>query len=206
MRRVKKALLIVDVQNDFCPGGALAVPEAERIIPILNKYINLFLKFNLPIFACRDWHPKETKHFKRFGGLWPEHCLANSKGAMFYLKLRLPQNAMVLSKGMDPEKKSYSAFQAIDSNGAQFYNLLNIFEIKEVFVGGLATDYCVKCSVLDALKFGFKVKLLTDAIKGVDVKKGDSEAALAEMASLGAKKVTLEKVARSLEKKSGSNL
>ena len=206
MRRVKKALLIVDVQNDFCPGGALAVPEAERIIPILNKYINLFLGLNLPIFACRDWHPEETKHFKRFGGLWPEHCLANSKGAMFHPKLRLPHNAIVLSKGVDPEKESYSAFQAADSNGTRFSNLLKITGIKELFAGGLATDYCVKCSVLDALKFGFKVKLLTDAIKGVDVKKGDSEAALAEMASLGAKKVTFGKVARSLEKESGSNL
>lgn len=190
----KKALLIVDVQNDFCPGGALAVPEGDKIVPILNKYMMIFSRKKWPIFASRDWHPQETKHFKQFGGLWPEHCIQNTKGAGFHPDLRLPQETIILSKGMDPDKDSYSAFQAVDSKGTKFFELLKISGINELFVGGLATDYCVKSSVLDALKFGFKVKLLIDSIKGVNIKSKDSDQAIEEMVSCGAEKMTLEKL------------
>lgn len=190
----KKALLIVDVQNDFCPGGALAVPEGDKIVPILNKYMMIFSRKKWPIFASRDWHPQETKHFKQFGGLWPEHCIQNTKGAGFHPDLRLPQETIILSKGMDPDKDSYSAFQAVDSKGTKFFELLKISGINELFVGGLATDYCVKSSVLDGLKFGFKVKLLIDSIKGVNIKSKDSEEAIEEMVSCGAEKMTLEKL------------
>ncbi|MEW6008759.1 MAG: bifunctional nicotinamidase/pyrazinamidase [Candidatus Omnitrophota bacterium] len=198
--KLKKALLIVDVQNDFCPAGALAVPEGDKIIPVLNQYINIFSKHNLPIFASRDWHPKKTKHFKQFGGRWPAHCIADTKGANFHPKLKLPQQAIVISKGMDPEEENYSAFQGQDSNGTAFLNLLKILGIEELFVGGLATDYCVKSSVLDAVKFGFKVKLLIDAVKGVNVEKGDSEIAIKEMALVGVKTIILEKIQRLLKR------
>lgn len=191
--KLKKALLIVDVQNDFCPGGSLPVAEADKIIPAINKYINEFLKWKFPVFASRDWHPKKTKHFKDFGGEWPRHCLANSKGAMFHPKLRLPKHTLILSKGVEADKDSYSAFDAADSNGTDFLNLLKILGIKELYCCGLATDYCVKSSVLDALKSGIKVNLLIDAIKGVDVNKGDSHQAIREMTSHGARKVTFEK-------------
>lgn len=192
--KLEKALLIVDVQNDFCPGGALAVPEGDKIIPNLNKYIKIFRQKKLPIFASRDWHPKKTKHFKNFGGLWPAHCVQNTKGAEFHPKLKLPKEAIILSKGMDPEKDSYSAFQAEDDNGMSFLNLLKIFGIGKLYVGGLATDYCVKFSALEAARSGFKARLLTDAIKGVNINKMDSTTAIKEMLNAGIRKTTLEEV------------
>jgi nicotinamidase/pyrazinamidase len=190
--RTKRALLIVDVQNDFCPGGSLGVPEGDKIVPGLNKYIKNFSKKKLPVFASRDWHPIKTKHFKDFGGLWPAHCIYNSKGAQFHPKLKLSKEAILLYKGMDPEKDSYSVFQAEDASGMSFPNLLKVLGVKEIYIGGLATDYCVKSSVIDALKNGFKVKLLMDAIKGVNLKPQDSECAIKEMVKKGAKKITLK--------------
>lgn len=192
MLKLKKALIIVDLQKDFCPGGALAVKDGDRIISIINRYIRIFVQKRLPVFASRDWHPKETKHFKKFGGLWPVHCVQNTKGAQFHSRLKLPKETIILSKGMNPQKDSYSVFQAQDPQGVDFVNLLKILGISELFVGGLATDYCVKYSVLDALKLGFKVNLLIDAIKGVDPK--DSQKAIDEMVSGGAKEVTLDKL------------
>jgi len=192
----KSALLIVDVQNDFCPDGTLAVPEGDAIVPVLNKYIKLFSYGKLPVFASRDWHPKQTAHFKEFGGQWPPHCVQDSHGARFHPLLQLPDDAVILSKGMDPETDSYSAFQAVDSAGNDFAHSLKMFSIKELFVGGLATDYCVRWTVLDALKCGLRVFLLMDAIKGVNVREKDSETAVEEMMSLGAKKITLEKLSR----------
>jgi len=191
---LKKALLIADVQNDFCPGGALAVKEGDRIIPVVNKYIQTFSKKKLPVFITRDWHPKETRHFKQFGGVWPKHCVQGTKGAEFHPDLKLPKEAIILSKGMDPQKDSYSAFQAVDSNGTWLLNLLKIFGVKELYIGGLATDYCVRWSALDALKFGFKANILTDAVKGVNLNKDDSEDAIKEIVKAGAKKITFAKL------------
>jgi len=190
----KKALLIVDVQNDFCPGGALAVPEADKVVPKINKYIKIFAKSKLPIFATRDWHPVKTKHFKDFGGSWPVHCIRNTKGAQFHPKLKLPKEVFLLYKGIDAGKDAYSAFQAEDMSGQSFFRLLTNLGVKELYVGGLATDYCVKSSVLDAAKFGFKVKLLVDAIKGVNLKPQDSQRAIKEMVKHGARKITLKKM------------
>jgi len=191
--KLKKALLIVDVQNDFCPGGALAVPQGDKAVPVLNKYIKIFAKKKLPIFASRDWHPIHTRHFKDFGGVWPAHCIQNTKGASFHPKLRLSKEAIILYKGMDPKEDSYSVFQSEDASGVSFLNLLKLLRITDLYIGGLATDYCVKSSVLDALRQGFKVKLLMDAIKGVNLKLNDSEKAIKEMVKRGAKKITLEK-------------
>ncbi len=188
----KKALLIVDVQNDFCPGGALAIPEGDKIVPSLNRYIKIFLKKKWPIFATRDWHPVKTKHFKSYGGVWPVHCLANTQGAKFHPNLRVPKEATLLYKGMDPEKDSYSAFQAEDLSGMGFAKWLDRLGIKEIYVGGLATDYCVRFTTLDALKQGIKVRLLLDAVKGVDLKPNDSQKAIQEMVRKGAKKITLK--------------
>jgi nicotinamidase/pyrazinamidase len=187
----KKALLVVDVQNDFCPGGALAVPQGDKVVPALNKYIKIFSKKKLPIFASADWHPVRTKHFRDFGGAWPVHCIQNTKGAAFHPKLKLPKGAILLYKGMDPEQDSYSAFQAEDLRGIGFAKLLHLLAVKELYIGGLATDYCVKSSVLDALKHGLKVKLLMDAARGVDLKPGDSEKAIKEMVKKGARKITI---------------
>jgi nicotinamidase/pyrazinamidase len=190
--KLKKALLVVDVQNDFCPGGALAVPGGDKIVPSLNKYIKFFTKQKLPIFATRDWHPVRTKHFKAFGGVWPVHCIQNTKGAQFHPKLKLPKETILLYKGIDPGEDSYSAFQAQDISGMSFVKLLNILGIRELYVGGLATDYCVKSSTLDALRHGFKVRLLMDAIQGVNLGPDDSQRAIKQMAKNGAKKITLK--------------
>ena len=188
--KAKKALLIIDVQNDFCPGGALAVSEGDRVVPVFNKYIEIFIKQKLPILADRDWHPAKTKHFKAYGGLWPPHCIQNTPGARFHPDLKLPPEAIIVSKGMDPDKDSYSAFEARDDKGRAFVDLLRSMGIRDLFVGGLATDYCVKFSILDALKLGFGVTLLTDAIKGIDVQPGDSQKAIDEMIARGAQKAT----------------
>lgn len=194
----KKALLVVDVQNDFCPGGALAVPEGDRIIANLNKYIKIFSKNKLPVFASRDWHPVKSKHFRDFGGSWPVHCIQNTKGAAFHPKLRLPREAILLYKGMDPEKDSYSCFQAEDQRGMSFLSILKLFGIKEIYIAGLATDYCVKSSTNDAIKQGFKVRLLMDAIKGVNLEPDDSEKAIKQMVKNGAKKLILKDVENKL--------
>ena len=194
----KKALLIVDIQNDFCPGGALGVRGGDKIIPVINKYIELFHKAELPIFITRDYHPEKTKHFKEFGGPWPEHCVQNTKGAEFHPDLKFPEEATIVSKGMNPDKDSYSAFQAVDSDGHELLNLFRKMNVNEIFIGGLATDYCVRYSSLDALKEGLKVWVLQDAIKGVNIKPDDSDKALKEIAKKGAKKITFSGISKSV--------
>lgn len=188
------ALLIVDVQIDFCPGGAVPVAEGDTIIPKLNTYIKLFTRHHLPVFASRDWHVKTTTHFKQFGGEWPEHCVQNTPGARFHPALRLPEDAIIISKGIHPDEDSYSAFQAVDTQGNDFKALLKKCGVASLFVGGLATDYCVKWSVVDALKYGYRVTLLIDALRGVNRNPQDAERALAEMVALGASKTTFEKL------------
>jgi nicotinamidase/pyrazinamidase len=177
-----KALLVVDVQNDFCPGGSLAVPHGDKVVAVLNKYIRSFSRRRLPIFFSRDWHPRHSSHFKQ----WPAHCLQHSFGARFHPQLTVPAQATILSKGMDPRQDSYSAFQARDRRKRSLSAILRARNIDELYIGGLATDYCVKFSVLDALKKGFKVKLLSDAIRGVNLKPSDSKKARAAMRRAGA--------------------
>jgi len=169
------AFLIIDVQNDFCPGGTLEVPEGDSIIPVLNQYIDYFESKNIPILVSRDWHPKVTRHFKQYGGQWPEHCVQTTQGADFHSGLNLPDKSIILSKGMDPEQDAYSVFQAIDLADQNFFSLLYEIEVKILFIGGLATEYCVQETVLDALKENFGVYLLLDGIKGIDpIKSGKS--------------------------------
>ncbi len=194
----EQALLIVDVQNDFCSGGALAVPLGDEIVPVLNKYIDFFYQKKSLILTSRDWHPIKTKHFKTQGGPWPVHCVQNTPGAGFHPRLMLPQGTIMISKGMDPEKESYSAFQGVTEDRRSLKLLLVQRNIQELFVGGLATDYCVKASVLDALHLGFTVILLVDAIKGVDINQGDSQRAIEDMQSQGAKRMTFQELEKNL--------
>jgi nicotinamidase/pyrazinamidase len=196
---VKSAILVVDVQLDFCPGGALPVPAGDAIIPMLNNYIKLFTGHNLPVFASRDWHNRQTKHFIEFGGAWPHHCVQDTQGAQFHPLLSLPEGSIILSKGMSCDADSYSAFQAVDDQKTAFDMLLRQHEIRSLYIGGLATDYCVKWTVLDALKFGYKVILLIDAIKGVNVRPTDSTVAIEEMVRRGAEKTTFEKLYKAME-------
>lgn len=186
----KDALIIVDVQNDFCPGGALAVADGDRVVGPLNRYIDLFAEQGLPTFATRDWHPADTSHFKDYGGLWPVHCVQHTRGAEFHPALCLDDRAIVLSKGMAADEDSYSGFQAVDSKGTPLAELLRGKGIERLFIGGLATDYCVRHTVLDALKHGFRVVLLCDAVRAVDLQTGDGAAAIEEMARAGAVKVS----------------
>ncbi len=192
--KLGKALLVVDMQNDFCPGGSLSIPAGDKIIPVVNKYIRAFQKARLPIFLTRDWHPKTTKHFKKFGGVWPAHCVQDTVGAAFHPRLKFPKEAIIVSKGMDPVRDSYSAFQAFDRNGTDLVTLLKMFGIDTRYIAGLATDYCVKYSALDALQRGWKVYVLMDAVKGVNLKPADSDEAVKAITALGAKKILFDQL------------
>jgi len=185
----KAALVIVDVQNDFCPGGSLAVAEGDRVAWTLNGYVDRFTAAGLPIVATRDWHPAKTSHFKIYGGIWPVHCVQNSPGAEFHPSLRLGGSVMIMSKGAAPDVDSYSGFDGVDASGVGLAALLRSLGVAEIFVGGLATDYCIKQTVLDGLLHGFAVVLLLDAIRGVDLAPGDSARALEEMYRAGAQAV-----------------
>jgi len=187
--QAKDALIIVDVQNDFCPGGALAVSGGDEVVPVLNRAIERFTEAGLPIFATRDWHPEKTNHFKIYGGIWPVHCVQGTKGAEFHAGLELGKDIVVVSAGMAPDEDGYSGFQARDPSGARLAELLQRKGVERIIVGGLATDYCVKHTVLDGLKEGFKVLLLADAIRAVNLKPHDGELAIAEMVRAGAVKV-----------------
>jgi nicotinamidase/pyrazinamidase len=187
----RDALVIVDVQNDFCPGGSLAVPEGDRVVPILNQYARRFQEVGAPIFASRDWHPEHTKHFQSGGGVWPPHCVQGTRGAEFHKDLALPKETVIVSKGMDPAEDAYSCFQAQDANGMDFAVTLGELGVQRLFVGGLATDYCVKATVLDALREGFQAVVLDDALRAVNVNPGDGDRALAEMKTAGATFATL---------------
>jgi nicotinamidase/pyrazinamidase len=187
----KDALIIIDVQNDFCPGGSLAVRGGDEVVPVLNKYINQFNQAKLPIFATRDWHPEKTKHFKAFGGLWPSHCVQGTHGAEFHNDLALPPDVIVVSAGMGYDEEGYSGFDGKDDKGVGLADLLREHGVERLFVGGIATDYCVKATVLDALKSGFKAVLLQDAVRGVNLQPDDSERAIAEMVRAGASTLTL---------------
>ncbi|HYA19303.1 MAG TPA: nicotinamidase [Burkholderiales bacterium] len=175
------ALLIVDVQNDFLPGGSLAVPKGDEIIPVLNRQIARFAKLGLPVIATRDWHPPDHCSFHQAQGPWPSHCVANSAGAQFAPALRLPTEVRVISKATYPDRDAYSGFSGTDLD--QF---LRSRGIRRLFVGGLATDYCVLNTVKDALALGYQVVLLRDAIRAVDVNPGDGACAEEEMRRLGA--------------------
>ncbi|HEY5617862.1 MAG TPA: nicotinamidase [Vicinamibacterales bacterium] len=182
----RSALLMVDVQKDFCPGGALAVPDGDRVVPPLNRYAADAAARGWPVYASRDWHPRVTQHFRPYGGEWPPHCVQDTEGATFHDDLQLPAGAVVISKGQASDSPGYSALEGRSPNGTTFLDDLRARGIGHLYVGGLATDYCVKHSVLDALRAGLEVTVLEDAIAGVDVKAGDSERALEEMRAAGA--------------------
>jgi len=182
----KQALIVVDVQNDFCPGGTLAVSHGDEVIEPLNRLIDEFLKRGEPVYKSRDWHPLTTKHFAKYGGAWPVHCVQDTRGAEFHPALRDDSRIKIVSKGLG-DTDCYSAFDETDL-AAQLHQQ----DIEEVIVGGLATDYCVKNTVLDALKQGFKVKAVKSAMRAVDLQPGDGDRAIEEMRAAGAEIVEQE--------------
>jgi nicotinamidase/pyrazinamidase len=182
-------LIVNDIQKDFCPGGRLAVPEGDQVIPVLNRYINHFVQRQLPVIATRCWHPKNHSSFIQQGGPWPEHCIAGSTGAEFADDLHLPATAHILSKGMEVDNDGYSVF-----SNSSLLTLLQEMKISRLFIGGLTTDYCVFNSVCDALDLGYLVMLLTDAVKAVNVQRQDGERAINTMILKGALPITVDKI------------
>jgi len=180
------ALLIVDVQNDFCPGGSLAVAGGDEVVPVMKRYAEAFAAAGRLVIADRDYHPGRTTHFVQFGGAWPPHCVQGTHGAEYHPDLVLPPQTVQVVKGMGAEEDAYSVFQGKDTAGHSFEALLAQHGIRKLFVGGLATDYCVKATVLDALKAGLEGVVLTDAVRAVNVQPGDGDRALDEMRSAGA--------------------
>jgi len=184
------ALSVTDMQNDFLPGGALGVPGGDKIIPYVNRTIELFKKSDLPIFFTRDWHPPDHCSFKDQGGPWPPHCVQNTAGAEFSSELNIPEGSTVISKGSEKNSEQYSTLGGRDADGNTESSLMKKSGIRRIFIAGLATDYCVLNSVKDALAEGYEVYVLTDAIRAVDVNRGDGERALEEMIRAGAKTIT----------------
>jgi nicotinamidase/pyrazinamidase len=175
------ALVIIDLQNDFLSGGSLAVPGGEQVVPVVNKYLHLFRAMGLPVFMTRDWHPANHVSFASRGGTWPPHCVQGTYGAAFDPELDLSGGERLISKADDRDRDSYSNFDETDMD-----RRLKELGAKRLFIGGLATDYCVLHTVRDALRHGFEVVLLTDITRAVDVQPGDGARALQEMVDGGA--------------------
>jgi nicotinamidase/pyrazinamidase len=181
----RAGLLVIDLQNDFCAGGALAVSDADHVVSALNRYIDEAVAHGVSIYASRDWHPPVSNHFEPYGGPWPVHCVKDTDGARFHRNLRLPETAITITKGEDSASPGYSAFEGHTTDGTPLLADVRARGISELYIGGLATDYCVKHSVLDALSAGLQVTLLEDAIAGVDSEK--SARAIVEMRRRGAR-------------------
>ena len=177
----RDALVVVDVQRDFLPGGPLAVPDGTAVIGPLNAWLATFAARGCTAVASRDWHPPDHCSFEGRGGPWPAHCVAGSDGAAFATGLRLPADSLVVSKGTEAGTEAYSAF-----SGTELAPRLAAAGVRRLWIGGLATDYCVLATVRDALAQGFEVIVLTDAVRGVDVVAGASARALDAMRSAGA--------------------
>jgi nicotinamidase/pyrazinamidase len=179
-RKSGDVLLVVDVQNDFLPGGALAVPAGDGVIAPLNRCAAAFDRDGLPIFATRDWHPADHCSFRARGGPWPTHCVVGTIGAELPASLVLPRNAKLVPKGTRPDTEAYSGFQ-----GTDLAKRMKAVTCTRVFIGGLATDYCVRATALDARSLGLDVFVIEDAVRAVNLHPGDGERALREMSSSG---------------------
>jgi nicotinamidase/pyrazinamidase len=184
------ALVVVDVQNDFCPGGALPVPHGDDVVPVLNAWVEAFRRADRPVGYTQDWHPPDHASFRPRGGPWPPHCVQGTRGAAFHPDLRV--EGTLFRKGFDPDRDAYSGFEARRVEGGEIRmdtglaDWLREGDVRTVYVGGLATDYCVRATVLDALAAGFATVLLEDGVRAVDVQPGDGEKAIEEMRRAGA--------------------
>ncbi len=179
MLNLNKVLLIVDMQIDFCPGGALPVPGGDEIIPMIHKYIEIFRERSYSVFASRDWHQERTEHFKSEGGRWPKHCIRGTYGAGFHPALELPDDISVISKGTGNSGDGYSVFSGKGIDGRSFNEMLQEKDTDELYIAGLATEFCVKETALDAQREGYAVFLLKDATRGIDPEQ--TEKAVEEM-------------------------
>jgi nicotinamidase/pyrazinamidase len=178
-------LLLVDPQNDFCPGGSLSVPEGDQVMPVLSEWAAAAEAAGVPIFVSRDWHPPRTTHFKKYGGVWPPHCVQGTPGADFHPALRLPSSAVIVSKGMGETEDAYSAFQARDADGVMLADLLRGRGVQRLYLMGLATDYCVRATALGGLEQGLQVHVVRSGCRAVDLQPGDGHAALVAIETAG---------------------
>jgi len=192
-QEASRALIVVDIQRDFCPGGALPVTDGDKIIPAVNELVRGFEKAGLPIFFTRDWHPRNHVSFRANGGPWPPHCVRNTPGASFHPSLAIPTDAVVIDKGTLQGEDAYSGFQ-----GTDLARKLHGLHVKQIYVAGLATDYCVKNTVLDGEAQGFETYVITDCVRGVNLKRTDSATAFRAMLSRGARQTTSGRLLRSL--------
>ena len=174
------ALVIVDVQIDFCPGGALPIDRGDDVVPIMNRWIHAASAAGVPVYASRDWHPAGHVSFVDSGGRWPPHCLQGSDGARFHSDLDLPGSATIVTKGARIDRDQYSAF---DDTGLG--DELRSRGIARVWIGGLAQDVCVRATVLDACQQGFDVVVIEDATRPVSRENG--AASLDDMRRAGAR-------------------
>lgn len=175
------ALLIVDLQVDFLPGGQLAVPHGDRVLAPIARLVKLYGERGLPIYASRDWHPQDHCSFVEQGGPWPAHCVRDTAGAAFAAQVPLPAHTTIVSKATERDQDAYSAF-----NGTHLARWLAEHGVRRLAVCGLATDYCVLNSVVDACNTGIEVLLVTEAIAAVDVTPGDGDRAITQMLLSGA--------------------
>ncbi|MEK6287549.1 MAG: bifunctional nicotinamidase/pyrazinamidase [Acidobacteriota bacterium] len=186
----ESALILVDIQNDFCPGGALGVNEGDQIVPTVNRLIP---EFPL-VISTQDWHPPNHTSFKQQGGPWPPHCVQGTSGAELHPGLRTDTIAHHFRKASSPEKDDYSEFEGKDAQGRSLDELLKSQGVNTLYVVGLATDYCVLETVLDGIKYGYEVHAVTDAMRAVNVNPDDGEKALQKMVEHGAHLVTSDEV------------
>ena len=190
MKYKDAALILVDIQNDFCPGGALGVKDGDAIIPVVNQLLAVFPL----VVATQDWHPLNHISFKAQGGIWHPHCVQNTRGAAFHPQLDQSKIATIFHKAFAKDKDAYSAFEGVDEQGNSLDAALKKAGVKKIFIAGLATDYCVKATGLDGLNAGYEVFVIEDAVRAVDVQHGDGERALKELADRGAKIVLSDSV------------
>ncbi len=174
-------MIVIDIQRDFCPGGALAVPGGDEVVPVLNRWIEQAERVGATVVLTRDWHPPDHCSFKERGGPWPAHCVQDTAGAEYHPDLRIPPGSISVDKATDPDHECYSDFA-----GTTLGKQLHDKSIKRLWVGGLALDYCVRATVLEALANGFEVHLLKSATRAVEIKPGDGQRAIAEMLAAGA--------------------
>ena len=194
------ALVVVDVQVDFCPGGALPVPHGDKVVRPINTLLHTADAHNRLVVLTRDWHPQASTHFSTGGGDWPPHCIAGSDGARFHPDLQLPSPANIVSNGAQPDEDGYSAFDGVDDERRSLLNILKAHSTETVLVCGLATDYCVLATVLDAMRSGFTAIVALDATAPVNLKTPDGAESEKRMKAAGAYVVSTEAAQRLLMK------
>jgi nicotinamidase/pyrazinamidase len=180
------ALLIVDLQNDFLPGGALGVVGGNNAAFACRRYMDMFVAQDRLVILSRDWHPQDHCSFQENGGMWNPHCVADTAGAQFAAVLNIPEHAVIVSKATATDKDAYSAFDGTTADGEALDAFLKKNGITDLYVGGLATDYCVRATVLDARRLGYNVSVLRDAVAAVNVNPDDGDRALDDMKRAGA--------------------